>query len=87
MVGTGLECLIGDTLGQGLFSLNWSEFFMFGGAIVSMVTLSYVILNPSTKDKQNVTNEYGRNLIVEKKKVYQNRILKLIRKFYNKIIN
>ena len=87
MAGTGLECVIGDTLGQGLLSLNSSEFFMFGGAMVSIVTLSFVILNPATKNKQNVNNEASRNLTVEKKQVYLNRVLKLIRKFYNKIIN
>jgi hypothetical protein len=87
MAGSGLECVIGDTLVQGLLSLNLSEFFMFGGAMVSMVTLSYVILNPATKNKQNVINEASRNLTVEKKQVYLSKVLKLIRKFYDKIIN
>ena len=87
MAGTGLECVISDTLGQGLLSLNLSEFFMFGGAMVSMVTMSYVILNSTTKNKQNVINEASRNLTVGKKQVYLYRVLKLIRKFYNKIIN
>ena len=86
MAGSGLECVISNTLVQGLSSLNLSEFFMFGGALVSMVTLSYLILNPDTKDKQHVVNENSRNLIVEKNQVYLNKVLKLIRKFYNKII-
>ncbi len=86
MVGSGLECAISNTLGQGMLSLNLYEFFMFGGAMVSIVTLSYVILNPATKDKQNIINETSRNLIVEKNQVYLNKVLKLIRKFYNKII-
>jgi len=87
MVGSALECAISSTLGQGLSSLNLWEFFIFGGAMVSMIALGYVILNPDKKDKQNVINEPGRNLIVEKKQVYLNRVLKLIRKFYHKIIN
>jgi hypothetical protein len=87
MVGTALECAFSNTLGQGLFSFNSSEFFIFGGAMVSMIALGYVILNPATKDKQNVINEHGGNLIVEKKQVYLNKVLKLIRKFYHKIIN
>jgi len=85
MVGSGLECAISSTLVQGLSSLNLSEFFMFGVVMVSMITLSYVILKPDTKDKQNVINECSRNLTVEKKQVYLNRVLKLIRKFYHKI--
>jgi len=85
MVGSGLECAISNTLVQGLSSLNLSEFFMFGGVMVSMITLSYVILKPDTKDKQNVINEGSRNLIVEKKQVYLKKGLKLIRKFYHKI--
>jgi len=86
VVGSGLECAISNTLGQGMLSLNLYEFFMFGGAMVSIVTLSYVILNPATKDKQNVINETSRNLIVEEKKQsYLNKVLKLIRKFNNKI--
>ncbi len=86
MAGSALECAISSTLGQGLFSFNLSEFFVFGVAMVSMIALGYVILNPDKKDKQNVI-EPGRNLIVEKKQVYLNRVLKLIRKFYHKIIN
>ena len=87
MVGTALECALSSTLGQGLFSFNLSEFFMVGGALVSMIALGYVILNPATKDIQNFINEPGGNLIVEKKQVYLNKVLKLIRKFYYKIIN
>jgi len=87
MVGSALECAISSTLGQGLSSLNLLEFFIFGGAMASMIALGYVILNPNTKDKQNFINDPGRNLIVEKKQVYLNKVLKLIRKFYHKIIN
>ena len=87
MVGTALECAISNTLGQGLFSFSSLEFFIFGGAMIAIIGLGYVILNPATKDKQNVINEPGGNLIVEKKQVYLNKVLKLIRKFYNKIIN
>jgi len=87
MAGSVLECAISNSLGQGLLSFNLSEFFMFGGALVSIIALGYVILNPDTKDKQNVINEPDRNLIVEKKQVYLNRVLKLVRKFYHKIIN
>ena len=54
--------------------------------MVSMIALGYVILNPDKIDKQNIINEPGRNLIVEKKQVYLNKVLKLIRKFYNKIV-
>ncbi len=86
MVGTALECAFSNTLGQGLSSFNLSEFFIFGGAMVSMIALGFVILNPDKKDKQNVI-EPGRNLIVEKKQEYLNRVLKLIKKFHHKIIS
>jgi hypothetical protein len=82
MAGSDLACTVLNTMSDGLFSMSFSEFFLFGGSLALIVTASHYIINPiKTEDK---FNESSGGLCLEKRHYNLNSISNSIKKLFSR---
>ena len=82
MAGSELACTFLNTMSDGLFSMSFSEFFLFGGSLAIIVTASHYIINPIKTDDKFIESPGG--MCLEKKYHNLASISDSIKKLFNR---